>query len=254
MNSDRLPDKTNIPLEDPTFRISKMEAANHPPIYARPTDTLLEAVTAMLLHDFSQLPVMQNERTVKGIISWQSIARRQVRGVAGQLVKDFMDEPQIVPYNESLLTVMRRVSSHDCVLVEGSDRRIVGIITVSDLSDSFLHLTKPFLLLSEIERTLRSLTRPLPRELLIEACSWRDSAPDLEKLSFGDYVQLLQSQAAWDALKIPLDRATFTQALEEVRNIRNAVMHFEDDRVTAEAVQKLRNLSRVLREFHVLKN
>ena len=61
---------------DPTYRISKLAAANNKPVAITPDSTLQEAVTIMLRRDFSQLPVMTGERDVKGVISWISIGAR----------------------------------------------------------------------------------------------------------------------------------------------------------------------------------
>src|SRR6516164_3223002 len=58
---------------DPTFRISKLAAANRKPTSIDPNETVEQAITLMLASDFSQLPVMTSVRDVKGIISWSSI-------------------------------------------------------------------------------------------------------------------------------------------------------------------------------------
>ena len=61
---------------DPTHRISALEAANNQPISVHPDNELKAATTIMQLHDFSQLPVMTNERELSGVISWHSIGAR----------------------------------------------------------------------------------------------------------------------------------------------------------------------------------
>ncbi len=61
---------------DPTFRIGSLPAANKNPVMVSQDDTIAKAVTLMLEHDFSQLPVMQGEREVKGVITWKSICSR----------------------------------------------------------------------------------------------------------------------------------------------------------------------------------
>jgi hypothetical protein len=58
---------------DPTYRISKLATANNKPISVAPDASLQVAVTLMLNNDFSQLPVMSNERDVRGIITWTSM-------------------------------------------------------------------------------------------------------------------------------------------------------------------------------------
>lgn len=66
--------------EDPTQRIGRLPSANTRPVSVNPNSTAAEAVTLMLLHDYSQLPVMQGERTLKGVITWQSIGTKLALG------------------------------------------------------------------------------------------------------------------------------------------------------------------------------
>ena len=47
---------------DPTYRIGKLASANNKPVSVRPDDEVAKAVTLMILHDYSQLPVMTSER------------------------------------------------------------------------------------------------------------------------------------------------------------------------------------------------
>jgi hypothetical protein len=60
-------------IADPTYRISKLEAANKLPVSISPDATLENAVTVMMASDFSQLPVITSKRDIKGIISWSAI-------------------------------------------------------------------------------------------------------------------------------------------------------------------------------------
>jgi CBS domain-containing protein len=54
---------------DAAFRVSRLLRPNSRPLSVSPDCTLNEAVTLMLRHNYSQLPVMTNERDVKGIVS-----------------------------------------------------------------------------------------------------------------------------------------------------------------------------------------
>jgi CBS domain-containing protein len=64
---------TALVSKDPTYRISKLAAANQAVIAVTPNAPLAECITKMLLRDFSQLPVMTTDREVKGMISWKTI-------------------------------------------------------------------------------------------------------------------------------------------------------------------------------------
>lgn len=48
----------SILSEDPTYRIGKLPAANKTLVIVGPNDPLMKAITLMLQHDLSQLPIM----------------------------------------------------------------------------------------------------------------------------------------------------------------------------------------------------
>jgi CBS domain-containing protein len=78
---------------DATQRISKLKAANCELVSVRPDTLVEEAVGKMLMHDFSQLPVMTNSRDVKGVVTWASIGSRLALQKNGRVARDFMDHP-----------------------------------------------------------------------------------------------------------------------------------------------------------------
>jgi CBS domain-containing protein len=76
-----------IPI-DPTYRIGRLESANKPVISVKPDEPIQRAATLMLTHNFSQLPVMVNERDVKGIVTWRTIGKRFVLGKSCEAVRN----------------------------------------------------------------------------------------------------------------------------------------------------------------------
>ena len=58
---------------DSTLRVDMLDAAHNKPLSVKPDTLLTEAITHMIAKDYSQLPVMQDERNVKGVVSWKSI-------------------------------------------------------------------------------------------------------------------------------------------------------------------------------------
>src|SRR6185295_4777642 len=81
---------------DPTYRIGKLEAANTPPVVVSPSASTAEAVTTMLYHEFSQLPVMQGDRSLKGVVSWRSLGRALALGKQCSTVLDCCEEAVVV--------------------------------------------------------------------------------------------------------------------------------------------------------------
>lgn len=131
---------------DPTFRLSKLAAANKTLVSVKPNSEPQEAVTPMLMHDFSQLPVMTTEREVKGVVSWASIGARRALGEQPATAGDAMEAHQELRADSSLFQAIPVIVEHQYVLVRSpQDNRISGIVTASDLSLQFRQLAEPFL-------------------------------------------------------------------------------------------------------------
>lgn len=206
---------------DPTYRIGRLNVANRRPYSIAPDATVREAVTIMLKHDYSQLPVMTGERSLKGLFSWKSYGSRRSLGQEFSFVRDAMADCRKVSANDSIFYVVALIQDNDCVFVEDATGVITGIITPYDISVTFGQLGEPFLILGEIENHIRILIEgKFTKAELSEA---RDPAADGRKiesvadLTFGEYVRLLENPDRWDKLALALDRATFVRDLEEVR-------------------------------------
>jgi CBS domain-containing protein len=242
---------------DPTYRIGRLEMANRRPISIAPDAPVSEAITVMLKHDYSQLPVMTGERSVKGLSSWKSYGSRRSLGQACVYVREAMDDSHKVGVNDSIFSVVARMRDYDCVLVEDKSGVITGIITPYDISVTFGQLGEPFLVLGEIENHIRRLIEgKFTRDELAEARNPLDEGRVVEAVSdltFGEYVRLLENSDRWNKLGLALDRATFVRDLEEVREIRNDVMHFDPEGIDSNDLKKLRDFAGFLQRVQKLR-
>lgn len=245
------------PPADPAYRISKLEAANKPPVRVSPDATITQAVTTMMTNDFSQLPVMTSDRDVKGMISWSTIGTRMILGKSGQYVRDLMDQHHEIRSDVSMFQAISMIDQHGYVLIRGSDNKITGIVTASDLNSQFQQLAEPFLLLGEIENHIRAILEgkftaaelagvgdPSDSDRTIDAVS---------DLTFGEYLRLLENELHWKKIDIALDRKTFCNQLDQVRKIRNDVMHFDPDGIPEADLDKLRGFSHFLQQLQTIK-
>ena len=229
---------------DPTHRIDMLEAANRPPMSADPNAALNVATTIMLFHDYSQLPVIQGKRTLKGIISWEAIGARLSLGKECVTVKDCMVSAREIPSTTPLFDAIGSIVEHGYVLVRGTDNKITGIVTASDLSEQFVSMAGPFLFIGQIEGHLRQLIhRKFTIEELRSASLNPSSIEGAADLTLGDYYQLLGKQENWRKLNLEIDRAEFIQHINSVRRIRNDVMHFDPDGLEEEDVRMLRDVA-----------
>jgi len=238
---------------DPTYRLTKLAAANRPPVSVKPDTSLAEAVTIMMANDFSQLPVMTTERDVKGAVSWKSVANRLGLGKTGSAAREFMDPAPILPSEASLFSAIPLIAENQYVLVRGPDQRIVGIVTATDLSLQFQLLAEPFLLLGEVENHIRRMLHG--RFDVAELTAAKDPGDtsrevnSVSDLTFGEYIRLLEDPSKWQKLGLAADRATFVAQLKRVRDIRNDVMHFDPDALPEEDLRTLRDFARFLQRL-----
>lgn len=242
---------------EPAFLVSRLPAANVPLISVKPDETLNQAITLMLRHDFSQLPVMTNDRDVKGVISWESIGPKLALAQEASIyVRDYMKPHNEIKSSDSIFSAIPRIVDNNYVLVRSGDRAITGIITTADLSMQFKQLSEPFLLLSEIENHIRKLIDgKFTKEEIISAADSNISDREIETvadLTFGEYIRLFQQPALWIKTGIKVDRKIFVEELDKVRIIRNDVMHFDPDGISDEDHTLLHHFVRFIHEVQSL--
>ena len=241
-----LDSSASTPPADSTLRVGILKAAHNSPVSVTPNDDLKKAITHMMSNDFSQIPVMEGQRQVKGMLTWESIGSKTALGQTGDDVKHYMDTAEIIEGERPLFDAVSVIARTGYVLVRGKDNLITGIITASDLNEQFLQLAEPFLLVGEIESHIRRLIHgKFKREDIIDISQYPDSQTidHIADMTFGDYCRLLEDQSKWTRLNLQFDKTVLVKQLHEIRDIRNNVMHFNPDGLDPEDVRKLRNAS-----------
>ena len=216
-----------------------------------PQDTFEQAITAMLLNDFSQLPVLTGKHTVRGAVTWKSIAKaRHVNPEADFASAIIPAEPE--PYDRELFDVLPRLATDEFVIVKDNTNMISGIVTNADVAHLYGELSTPFLLIGELDQELRQLIASRFGIDEVRAVCDPDGTRGVESyddLSIGGYEQMLKNKDSWAKLGWRLDRVMFTDRLAELRNIRNDIMHFNPDPIPPDAVQMLRHFLTSLRTY-----
>jgi hypothetical protein len=167
-----------------------------------------------------------------------------------------MDECEVLDVDASLFDAVEKLKTHDCVLIRNSEGKISGIMTAYDISVTFGQLGEPFLVLGEIENHIRGLIAgKFTKEQLAAARDVVDSSRPVESVSdltFGEYVRLLENPQNWQKLGIHIDRAIFVKELEEIRIIRNDVMHFDPEGIEERDLKRLRDFVSFLQRLQKL--
>jgi CBS domain-containing protein len=217
-----------------------------------PGDSLQTAMTMMVLDDYSQLAVMPTSRTLHGAVTWRSIAKAIAVDPQATLA-DAIEQAREHSYDRDLIDVLPELYRHDFVFVRNSVREISGIVTAADVVDLYGETATPFFIIGEIDHLLRGFVADeWTLEQVKEVCDPDGERTDLlshDDLTFGDYERMIEEPGRFAALQWPLDRVVFIKRLKRVRELRNAVTHFDPDPLDDDAVNVLRNFLYMLREL-----
>ncbi len=217
-------------------KVKIMEAANKKPIFIDNSAKLNEAVTIMQLNNYSQLPVTNNgERGLCGYISWETIGVASFNGIKSDYVKDYISKDiEVIEINTPILEAIKKIYNNEFAVVVGEDKALCGIITIADISSQFLSITEPFILLEQIENQIRIIFHGcFLLEELKEVCTEENrEITSIDDLTFGEYIRLIEKEEKWEKLNLSADKKVFIKRLDDIRQIRNDVMHFEPAGIT----------------------
>lgn len=247
--------------QDPTYGIRRLEPANKKPVCVNREATLMEAMTKMQLHSYSTLPVMQSSRHVQGILTWQSIAiglaawlaNKPGRTPLSHPVSGFMESKKNeITADTCIFEAIPGIIAQDYVLVKDRTNIVCGMVTPTDLAQQFKELGTVFLRIGEIENHLRQVIDAYYSSHEVSECGKERNSSDpgpsrASDLAFGGYVRLLEEPSRWSRLDWSLDRKTFIDALNNVREIRNNAMHFDPDGLDDDEREHLAKFVELLR-------
>lgn len=208
-------------------------------------ETVRDALAKMVTNDFSQLPVVDEQGHLTGIISEQSISRTYFHiseqvSLFDLFVDHCLEKPVTLSAEADIFEALERLeSANSVVVVDG--KKPIGILTYYDATRFFQERTKGLILVEDIEITLRGYieavcdTESKMKAALVIAfgIDKRDSsspAKQYEGMSFWDHVQFISTEKNWPKFQAYLEpKRLFQSLMEQVRDIRNQLMHFRDE-------------------------
>lgn len=205
----------------------------------------------MMFGNYSQLAIMQGDREVRGLLSWGSIAIRSLSDCAPTLVSDCRIDAQVIDSDASLYEALPVIAKYGCVLVRSRNKKFTGIVTASDLSTEFGRSAYAFMCIRTIEVLIRGKLHPQLTQvdlLTLEAHSKARRDSDPSSITFGENVRLLQNPEIWKRLSLGVDQRELTERLEEIRDIRNVVMHFDPGPLNDDKRAKLEQMEYFLKQ------
>lgn len=122
-----------------------------------------DAIERMVDHNYSQLPVKNEEHRIIGVFTWKSFSQRvsDLRRVAGKFkpiempVREAMEPARFIDKNVYIDT--ETDWGHIDYVLVGADDDLLGILCVSDVFGRLNDFAEAFVLLYEIEHEIRDL-------------------------------------------------------------------------------------------------
>lgn len=206
--------------------------------------TVAQAIALMYKKHFSQLPVVSGSE-VLGVFSYRSLALNllknatRVKDISDLPVEEFMERYQFIQPKQNWENILPYLDDDDGVIV-GSGNSIQGIITAIDVLHYLHEIARPFVILAEIETTLRQLIRVCvddeefniyARECLSKRYKEEEFPSSLENLEFSDYIQIICNGNNWTHFTEVFGTTEYQRKetnirLNKVRELRNVVFHF----------------------------
>lgn len=236
---------------DHGLTIGNLPSASKPVSSVAPDATFEEAITLMLIEDYSQLAVMSGPRNLRGAVSWKSIAKARNANPDAKLSAAIFRAPE-VPYTADLISALPLIQGGEFVFVLGVDKSVTGIVTLADVVEVYGQMASPFFMMGRIDQRLRRIIEAnFLMKTIIAHCD-PDGERGLDRhdqLTMGDYQRILENPDCWDKLGWALDRRLFSARLKEIARVRNNLMHFNNDPLPNDMISMLQNFLDLLQEY-----
>ena len=232
------------------------------------TSKLTEATYIMYTKNYSQIPVLEDEYTVVGVVTWRSVAKMYGTGAEAALGNAIVEDTPIVHARDDFFAMLPTICEHGYVLVRAHNGRISGIVTATDVTQRFDATAWPFFMVGEIELRLRKCLGAKMSEDAVRGVQRSDrKTGKISDLTFGQYVMLLNGDQRnrngqrlegmcaaadrnWQALGwTGVNQVQFVHQLNRVRAIRNQIAHFDAEPLSPQRSEELREFVGLLRQL-----
>lgn len=206
-----------------------------------PDTKVVDALKIMKEKNYSQLAISLNGE-VLGVFSYRSFSLRLMKtnpippSIDNLIVENFIEQLNFRSIHDGFNEAINILDKDDALLVGNIDK-LQGILSSIDILKYLYGFAKPFILISEIELTLRALiSNRLNPDALKEAIKkclsklYNDKLPDnLDELTFSDYVAIIIHGDFWNLFEKILgeDRKRVQFRFKEMNEYRNTIFHFK---------------------------
>jgi len=235
-------DEKERSLKDLFHLIKNVLSEDQTLITFRPEMPVIEALAEMRKHNYSQVPVLKHNE-VLGVFSYRSFAENVInlpeseRRSLSVPVEEFLEDLNYAHVRDEVIAYLDEFELKDAILV-GLENRLQGIITTIDVLRYFYKIASPYIVLREIELSIRELIRISVTDDELEECINRSIKQHyeeinkplptcLEELTLHDYVMLLRFKGTWEKFSPTFGKSSSIvyAKLEPLPELRNDIFH-----------------------------
>ena len=249
------------------YQVQQIIKGKSSPVCVEKADSVSKALSIMIEHDFSQLPVTHEKDNFPipdGLITYEGIIRG-IRNFKARIedlkVRDVMVSAPIFSEEDDLFDILDRLKDTNAVLVCSEyEDYLSAIVTSYDASEYFRKRTEDMMRVEDIEVMVKELIKAaytLENEELDEAklqetinrvtaSAAKDPTSSAKikmfnDLTMADYISILLMKETWPFFEpiFGVPKEFVRELLNGVREIRNGLAHFRGD-TTADARDKLK--------------
>lgn len=224
-------------------------------------EPITRALDLMVEHDFSQLPVVAEDRRPIGMITYEGILQgvRNFRANLDDLhVRDVMSGAKVFNLEDDLFDLLEELKRTYAVLIGDANGCLAGIVTSYDSTEFFRGRSEDLMLVEDIEVTIKEFIQlaymrddqtldqaRLDRAIagVSQGTKGDGSSKPLafDQLSLGQYVTMLISRNTWSFFDpiFHIPRDSVRKLLEDIRDTRNSLAHFRNE-ISANQKKQLR--------------
>lgn len=271
------------------YQVQQIIEGKGTPVCVTKDEPVSKALSLMIEHDFSQLPVISKQTNLanmevdvpEGMITYDGILRG-VRNFKARIedlkVRDVVVNAPVYSAEDDLFDILDRMKDTNAVLVVenfGAGPDLVGIVTSYDTAEYFRKRTEDLMRVEDIELMIRDFIKEAyilkdgsPDNARLDAVIAKHTKPmntsdgrkgkSFDQLSLYDYITILTLEETWEFYKeiFGVQRGSINELLQGIREVRNSLAHFRDS-ISAEQRDKLKFgvewLTRCQEEYQALK-
>jgi CBS domain-containing protein len=234
------------------------------------TDQLTHALDLMIEYDYSQLPVIDENGRIFGMVTYESILRA-TRSFSAKIDKLLARDAIVkAPHHyreDDLFDILDDLMDRNVVVIIEPEGFPIGIVTSYDSAKFLRNRTEDLLYIEDIEFIIKELIKKAyanskgqienekMENVVIKpneprsAQSGSKKPKTLEELTLADYINLLMSREIWGFVTpiLQIQKESLHQMLDNVRQTRNDLAHFRGE-ISPSSRDELRNCANWLRK------